>query len=49
MCGRKISYPSAAKARKYARKGREKQHIALRVYACDACKGWHLTKDRAKM
>jgi hypothetical protein len=42
----KISYPSAAKARRYARKGHDHHpDRTLRWYACK-CGAWHLTSDR---
>lgn len=40
----KTCYPSAAKARKYARHGHDKfPDRKLRTYQCAVCGSWHLT------
>ncbi|HZA18931.1 MAG TPA: hypothetical protein VE645_18975 [Pseudonocardiaceae bacterium] len=43
----KTSYPSAARARKYARiNGEQLRRASLRIYGpCKYCGGWHITKQ----
>lgn len=45
-CKSKRRYPSEKFAEKVARRATRQRGLALRVYPCPLCQGWHITKRR---
>lgn len=43
-CVSKVAYPSEQKAGAKARRAKHARDVELRVYACELCGRWHLTK-----
>jgi hypothetical protein len=42
----KVSYGSAGEAWSVADERRQETGVALNVYQCDVCAGWHMGRDR---
>jgi hypothetical protein len=45
-CKNKRRYPSEPFADQVAARATRQRGLALRVYACPLCQGWHITKRR---
>jgi hypothetical protein len=48
MCGQKQRYPSAEVARGIGLYEQESRGGELWMYACQVCRGWHLTRSPQK-